>query len=91
MKIDFDVSSMDQQEAKEAFLKLELRKTQLELASKARDSFITFVKTVWPGFVEGEHHIRIGEKFEKVLSGDCLLYTSPSPRDYAASRMPSSA
>ena len=25
-------------------------------------------------------------------SGDyCLLYTSPSPRDYAASRMPSSA
>ena len=24
-------------------------------------------------------------------SGVCLLYTSPSPRDYAASRMPSSA
>ena len=26
-----------------------------------------------------------------VLAQDCLLYTSPSPRDYAASRMPSSA
>ena len=25
------------------------------------------------------------------LAGACLLYTSPSPRDYAASRMPSSA
>ena len=25
------------------------------------------------------------------LKKDCLLYTSPSPRDYAASRMPSSA
>ena len=25
------------------------------------------------------------------VSGSCLLYTSPSPRDYAASRMPSSA
>ena len=25
------------------------------------------------------------------LAGTCLLYTSPSPRDYAASRMPSSA
>ena len=25
------------------------------------------------------------------MYGDCLLYTSPSPRDYAASRMPSSA
>ena len=68
-KIEFDVASMDASEAREALLKLELRKTQLELASKARDSFITFVKTVWPVFVEGEHHIRIGEKFEKVLSG----------------------
>ena len=32
---------------------------------------------------------------EKYLIGNkyyiCLLYTSPSPRDYAASRMPSSA
>ena len=25
------------------------------------------------------------------VAGVCLLYTSPSPRDYAASRMPSSA
>ena len=25
------------------------------------------------------------------VSATCLLYTSPSPRDYAASRMPSSA
>ncbi|WP_460381661.1 hypothetical protein [Staphylococcus aureus] len=25
------------------------------------------------------------------LPNACLLYTSPSPRDYAASRMPSSA
>ena len=27
----------------------------------------------------------------RVLAKPCLLYTSPSPRDYAASRMPSSA
>ena len=26
-----------------------------------------------------------------IRDGNCLLYTSPSPRDYAASRMPSSA
>ena len=26
-----------------------------------------------------------------LMSFSCLLYTSPSPRDYAASRMPSSA
>ena len=27
----------------------------------------------------------------QALAESCLLYTSPSPRDYAASRMPSSA
>ena len=27
----------------------------------------------------------------KIINEGCLLYTSPSPRDYAASRMPSSA
>ena len=30
-------------------------------------------------------------KERALLLQDCLLYTSPSPRDYAASRMPSSA
>ena len=31
----------------------------------------------------------LSKKFDKYEG--CLLYTSPSPRDYAASRMPSSA
>ena len=46
---------------------------------------------------------KMSEKLQKGLTGfaagvmvaasfwSCLLYTSPSPRDYAASRMPSSA
>ena len=46
MRNEFDVTSMDDQEAREALLKLELRKTQLELSKKARDSFLTFVHTV---------------------------------------------
>ena len=36
-------------------------------------------------YVQHIHHI------PKVIDYICLLYTSPSPRDYAASRMPSSA
>ena len=31
------------------------------------------------------------ELYEGTYINNCLLYTSPSPRDYAASRMPSSA
>ena len=55
--------------------------------------------TTWPVLTEACHLLagRLGPAFaialmEDVLSqGICLLYTSPSPRDYAASRMPSSA
>ena len=31
------------------------------------------------------------QAFEVILLSDCLLYTSPSPRDLSTSRMPSSA
>ena len=38
-----------------------------------------------------EHIYLMEEHFAQTLNETCLLYTSPSPRDYAASRMPSSA
>ena len=42
----------------------------------------------WPSFYKS-----LPDVFEekKDMHIGCLLYTSPSPRDYAASRMPSSA
>ena len=39
----------------------------------------------------GRRVVLKGELADFVLDKRCLLYTSPSPRDYAASRMPSSA
>ena len=38
---------------------------------KARDSFMAFVKKVWPSFVEGSHHKRMAKAFERVASGEC--------------------
>ena len=32
-----------------------------------------------------------GSKLKTAVTGNCLLYTSPSPRDATLSRMPSSA
>ena len=40
-------------------------------------------------YIPGEGHNL--QEHSVVLIRGCLLYTSPSPRDYAASRMPSSA
>ena len=51
------------------------------------------VRDILPDWIISEQ----GEDYEGSCDYDgdlwvaCLLYTSPSPRDYAASRMPSSA
>ena len=39
----------------------------------------------------GGSHVASGRGISGIPYNPCLLYTSPSPRDYAASRMPSSA
>ena len=46
-----------------------------------------------PPNVTGQLHMghAVDNTMQDILIRTCLLYTSPSPRDYAASRMPSSA
>jgi len=41
----------------------------IEDRENARDSFITFVKKVWPHFIEGAHHKRMAAAFERVAQG----------------------
>ena len=56
-------------------------------------NFLKKVKTKWN--ISLFHYRNHGADFGRVLIGlqvdDCLLYTSPSPRDRSLSRMPSSA
>ena len=43
-------------------------------------------------FFAGEHQVEHRQRVQVTIEGtDCLLYTSPSPRDATLSRMPSSA
>jgi len=37
----------------------------------ARRSFMSFVKKVWPHFIEGPHHKRMAAAFERVARGEC--------------------
>ena len=34
-----------------------------------RKDFLSFVKCVWPQFIEGAHHRHVAEKFNKLASG----------------------
>ena len=36
----------------------------------AKQDFLTFVKRMWPQFIEGKHHKIISEKFNKIASGE---------------------
>lgn len=36
---------------------------------KSHESFLTFVKTVWPPFIEGKHHATMADAFERVAEG----------------------
>lgn len=36
---------------------------------KAQDSFMSYVKMMWPGFVSGRHHSLMAKKFEDIAAG----------------------
>ena len=47
----------------------------------ARKDFMKFVKSVWPEFVEGPHHLRTSEKFQKFSTDKaCRLIINMPPR-----------
>ena len=37
---------------------------------EAQNDFLSFVKQMWPQFIEGEHHKRISDKFNKLATGE---------------------
>ena len=37
---------------------------------KVNKDFLAFVKHVWPEFIEGKHHKKISEKFNKLAKGE---------------------
>ena len=58
------------------------------VANQRSENYVDFIQCV---FFDQEYLEKRLKKGMKILVKGCLLYTSPSPRDYAASRMPSSA
>ena len=49
--------------------------------ASAKTSFIAFVKTVWPQFVEGYHHKIMADAFERVMRGELKrLIINMAPR-----------
>jgi hypothetical protein len=51
---------LENPQAEEKRLKLELRLAQLQKNEKCQKDFLTFVKTTWPEFIAGRHYNQHG-------------------------------
>src|SRR6056300_680046 len=53
-------------------LKLDiLTRVKKSTQSKYRTDFLSFVKYTWPEFIEGYHHKKIADAFNRILTGEC--------------------
>ena len=57
-------------DAKKQFLKYAIKLSEKKTKSKVHDDFLSFVKHVWPEFIEGRHHKKIADKFNKLANGE---------------------
>jgi hypothetical protein len=57
-------------DVKKQFVKLALKLSEKKKKSQVYDDFLSFVKHVWPEFIEGSHHKKIAEKFNRLAKGE---------------------
>ena len=64
------IPNMSDAEARDLYASVEEHEI-LKEREESRQSFMTFVKKVWPHFIEGAHHKRMANAFERVARGEC--------------------
>ena len=57
-------------DVKKEFMKYAIKLSQKKTENKVKNDFLSFVKHVWPEFIEGKHHKIMAEKFNRVANGD---------------------
>ena len=51
------------------FKQLQVMHAERKIQNKAKENFMSFVKCVWPDFIEGAHHRVVAQKFNDLASG----------------------
>ena len=57
-------------DVRKTFKQLQVLHAEKKIQNKAKSDFLSFVKCVWPDFVEGSHHRHIADKFNKLATGE---------------------
>jgi len=63
-----DVSKLPA-DVRKQFKQLQVMHAERKIQNKAKNDFLSFVKCVWPEFIEGAHHRHIAKKFNDLANG----------------------
>ena len=66
---DLDISKLPA-DVRRTFKQLQVLHAEKKIQNKAKKDFLSFVKCMWPDFVEGSHHRHIADKFNKLATGE---------------------
>jgi predicted phage terminase large subunit-like protein len=55
-------------DVRKQFLQLQVMYAEKRIQNKAKDDFLSFVKCMWPDFIEGAHHRHIAKKFNDLAN-----------------------
>ena len=69
MKLTLDKFNLLPPDVQKEFLEAATLAKQKRGIEKAQTDFMSFVKRVWPEFIEGSHHKKIAEKFNDLANG----------------------
>ena len=56
-------------DARRQYMKYAIKLAEKKKGSQVKSDFLSFVKHVWPDFIEGSHHKIIADKFNKIAEG----------------------
>ena len=56
-------------DVKKDFYKMYLKYAEKKHEAKVRDDFLSFVKHMWPDFIQGSHHTIVAKKFNDMAMG----------------------
>jgi len=81
-------------DVRKQFKRYRVMHAEKKIQNKAKDDFLSFVKCVWPDFIEGPHHRHIAKKFNKLATGEIKrLIVNMPPRhtksEFASYLLPS--
>jgi predicted phage terminase large subunit-like protein len=70
MNLDtIDISKLPA-DVRKTYKRYQVMHAEKKIQNKAKGDFLSFVKCVWPDFIEGAHHRHVAEKFNKLATGE---------------------